>query len=440
MNDATPIMLVPASVDPKPHAKTFVPISRPDVIDALLKPEHWGDEGQRTLARSVFYKIGCLRQHLSATALNELSEAYDPFNPDDDTIDQRKLTDDETKDKREELVEKIRKHALSANYEELTEQGLQEILDKATPDGVHVEVDFSEFDVKLLFFRGEDQSFYEKRDIMRLYLKKASYSVSTYNRLFMALKFKPEEQRIAEIMAASSISEKAARKKVKKARRALPKGASMEHVYLKIFKNIPRYDVEMLFPNIQVKMKYRDKLQLGGSAVVGTVTWVLGTATKLLVAVALSPLVLAAALLTGLGGIIYAQIRNIFITRDRYRMQLAQSLYFQNLANNQGALALIVDEAEEEDVKEEVLLYRHLLEGPVHVDQVDTLDRKIEAFLQAEFGIRVDFDVHDALERLLASGIVTRNVAGELHALPLAAANRHLHARWCGLIDEAEAA
>lgn len=437
MNDATLITLVPAAADPKPLAKTFVPISRPDVIAALLKPGSWDDEAQRSLARSVFYKIGCLRQHQSAVALNELSEAYDPFNPDDDTLNQREHSAEEAIAMRTDLVEKIRKHALSANYEELTEQGLQEILDKATPDGVHVEVDFSEFDVKLLFFRGEDQHHKEKRDIRRLYLRKSSYAVETYNRLFLALKFKPEAIRIKEIMAKDNVSEKVARKRMRKARRALPVNASTDHVYLKTFKNIPRYDVEMLFPNIQVKMKYRDKLQLGGSALVGTLTWVLGTATKLLVAVALSPIVLAGALLTGLGGIVYAQIRNIFITRDRYRMQLAQSLYFQNLANNQGALALIVDEAEEEDVKEEVLLYRHLLDHPVHVDSVDTLDRKIEAFLKTEFDIDVDFDVHDALERLLASGLITRNGAGELHALPLAAADRHLRNRWYGLVDEA---
>ncbi len=373
MNDATPMSLVPATQT----RHTFIPISRPDVIEALLSPELWADERDRDLARRVFHKIGSLRQHQSSVALNELSDAYDPFNPDDDTINVREFNDQERAEKRLELVETIRRHALSANYDELTELGLQEILDKATPDGVQVEVDFSEFDVKLLFYRGEEENLRERRDIKRLYLGKSRYTVATYNRLFMALKFKPEDARIKEIMEKDQVDQAEAKRKLRRLRRLIPKGASMEHIYLKIFKNIPRYDVEMLFPNIQVKMKYIDKLQLGGSAVVGTVTWVLGTATKLLVAVALSPLVLAAALITGFGGIIYAQIRNIFITRDRYRMQLAQSLYFQNLANNQGALALIVDEAEEEDVKEEVLLYRHLLDGPAHAEGLDELDQRV---------------------------------------------------------------
>jgi hypothetical protein len=433
MNDATPVEIVPAS----PGNRTFIPLSRGDVINAVSSPELWRSEAERALARRVFYKIGCLRQHQSATALNELAEAYDPFNPDDDTLNQEELGVEQRTQKRRELVEKLRKHALSANYEELTEHGLEDILSNASPDGVEVDVDFTEFEVKLLFFRGEATVIRTKRNIARLFLSHYNYDVPVYLRLLMALKFKTEEVRIREIMTLDNVDEAAARKKLRKLRKHLPKDASTEHVYLKIFKNIPRYDVEMLFPNIRVKMKYRDKLQLGGSALLGTITWALGTATKLLVAVALSPVMLAIALLSGVGGIMYAQIRNIFITRDRYRMQLAQSLYFQNLANNQGALALIVDEAEEEDIKEEVLLYTHLLERPVSAAELDTLDARIEAFLKAKFGIEVNFDFHDALDRLLASGLVVRTASGMFQALSVRDADRHLRDRWCALLDAA---
>ena len=433
MNDATPLTIVPAS----PESRTFIPISRNDIIKAVSSPERWRNEDERSLARRVFYKIGCLRQHVSAEALNELSEAYDPFNPDDDTLNQEALSVEQRTQKRRELVEKLRKHAISANYEELTEKGMEEVLSNASPDGVEVDVDFSEFEVKLLFIRGEGTVIRRKRNIARLFLSHYTYSVPIYVRLLMALKFKTEEVRIREIMADDSIDEEAARKKLHKLRRHLPKEATTEHVYLKIFKNIPRYDVEMLFPNIRVKMKYRDKLQLGGSALLGTLTWAIGTATKLLVAVALSPLMLAIALLSGLGGIIYAQIRNIVVTRDRYRMQLAQSLYFQNMANNQGALALIVDEAEEEDIKEEVLLYTHLLDRAVSAAELDALDGKIEAFLKAKFGIDVNFDFHDALGRLVASGLVVQDASGLFQAISVTLADQHLRQSWCALADAA---
>jgi hypothetical protein len=259
--------------------------------------------------------------------------------------------------------------------------------------------------------------------------------VPIFERLFLAVKFKSEEDRLKEIMSEEQLDEVKARKRLKKLRRMLPPSFSTDHVYVKVFKDIPRYDVEMLFPNIRVKMKYRDKLQLGGSAVVGTLTWAIGTGTKLLVAVAISPLVLAGALVTGVGGIMYAQIRNVFITRDKYRMLLAQRLYFQNLANNQGALALMVDEAEEEDVKEEALLYVHLLQTPVHVSQIDAVRARINAFLSDRFGIELHFDVSDALGRLVSLGLVQQSSTGDLRAIPLEHANQNLRTVWQRLCD-----
>src|SRR5262245_23598297 len=100
MNDATPVEIVPDSTG----TKTFIPISRGDIIGAVSSPELWRSESERSLARHVFYKIGCLRQHQSAKALNELSEAYDPFNPDDDTLNQEEFGVEQRTEKRRELV------------------------------------------------------------------------------------------------------------------------------------------------------------------------------------------------------------------------------------------------------------------------------------------------------------------------------------------------
>lgn len=426
MNDATP-MTLQAEQEAEP---AFIPISRTDVITAILKPEHWGDPADRQLAEDVFRKIGCLRQHKSAVMLNELSDVYDPFNPDDETHNQNELTEQERHAQGKIFNDRLRALIASANFTELTEQGLEDVLSNASPDGVHVDVDFSEFEVMLLFYRGEGEEQKSKRDITKLFLKSLNYSVPTYQRLCMAIKFKDENTRIRELMEQHQINEEKARKKLKKLRKMLPSCFSTDHIYLKIFKNIPRYDVEMLFPNIRVKMKYRDKLQLGGNALLGTLTYILGTATKLMVAVALSPVMLAVALLSGFGGIAYAQIRNIFITRDKYRMQLAQSLYFQNLANNQGALALIIDDAEEEDVKEAALLYAHLIAGPVQHSDLEKVRLKINEFLHSQFGLNIQFDLWDALARLTKIGIVRQWPDGTVDAMPLADANRHLTMLW----------
>jgi hypothetical protein len=368
-------------------------------------------------------------------ALNELSEVYDPFNPDDETINITQAPEMERLEKRRILNAKLRELVTSANYRELNQRELEEVLTMASPDGVHVDVDFREYEVKLMFYRGESLASFKKRDIKKLFLKHLHYEVPIFERLFLAVKFKSEEERIREIMLEEQVDEVKARKRLKKLRRMLPPSFSTDHVYIKVFKDIPRFDVEMLFPNIRVKMKYRDKLQLGGSAVVGTLTWAIGTGTKLLVAVAISPLVLAGAVVTGVGGIMYAQVRNVFITRDKYRMLLAQRLYFQNLANNQGALALMIDEAEEEDVKEEALLYVHLLQTPVPYAQIDAVRARINTFLSNRFGIEVNFDVNDALARLTALNLVQQSSNGDLRAVPLEHANQNLRTLWQRLCD-----
>ncbi len=432
MNDASPIT-VPGQSMAQP---AFIPVSRTDIIDSLLSPDRWDSREDRALAADVLTKIGALRQYKSGMTLNQLSDLYDPFNPDDETVNITQASEMERLEKRRLFNTKLRELVTSANYNELREDELDEILNKSTPEGVFVDVDFKEFEVKLIYYRGAYDAPRLRRDIRKLFLKKVHYGVPTFLRLFLALKFKPEDIRIKEIMKDHDLDEEKARKKLKKMRRMLPPFFSTDHIYLKVFKTIPRYDVEMLFPNIRVKMKYRDKVQIGGSAVVGTAAWAIGTAAKLAVAVALSPVLLAGALATGVGGIVYAQIRNIFITRDRYRMQLAQSLYFQNLANNQGALALIVDDAEEEDVKEETLLYTHLLRTPIHATQIESLRTEIDEFLKDRFGVDISFDVHDALERLRAQGLVQDLPSGELRAMPLREASRHLYDRWCGVLGQ----
>jgi uncharacterized protein involved in tellurium resistance len=429
MNEAAPIAVASqANTEP-----VFIPVSRDDLIRALLTSKKWRDVKERRSLRDVFYKLGCLRQHVSAVTLNELSELYDPFNPDDETINIDILKRDIRVERQREFNDRLHALICSANYHELTDEDIEAVLDTSSPDGVHVEVDFSEYDMRLLFCRGAAVAHRKTRDIRWAYLKHYYYTIPIYRRLIMAIKLKPTDIRVGELMKEHNISKEKARKKLASLRATMPPSVSSDHIYIKIFRDIPQIDVEMLFPNIQVKMKYKDKIQLGGSAVMGFFTWLLGTATKLLTYALLTPFMLAIALITGVGGIMYAQVRNFFVTRDRYRMQLAQSLYFQNLANNQGALASIVDEAEEEDVKEEVLLYAFLLDGHSHTSHLEVVQKRINAFLKEKSAVMVTFDIPDAYPRLLAHGLVSQNAKGELYVMPPAEARRHLHERWCAL-------
>ena len=165
-----------------------------------------------------------------------------------------------------------------------------------------------------------------------------------------------------------------------------------------------------------------------------------GSVTKLLAAA--SPIAMGLAL-AGLAGVIFRQVMSFFNTRNHYMMVLAQNLYFHNLANNRGVLTLLADRAEEEDIKEDLLLYGFLAGHAGPRPTADALKARAERFVHGSCGVGVDFDVQDALDCLGRDGIVTRRPDGTLHALPPREALTVLRRHWengLGPVEPSEAA
>ena len=195
---------------------------------------------------------------------------------------------------------------------------------------------------------------------------------------------------------------------------------------------MPRSDVEMIFPNTKVRFRLFDKLKFGVTAGGGLGMGVFGTVGK--IAVATNPYTLVAAV-AGLGGIALRQATNFLNQRTRYMVVLAQNLYFHAMADNRGVMTLLADRAAEEDIKEEMLLYGVLAKERANVRHLRQVDEAIEGYLKSTFGIEVNFDVEDALERLKRDGIVTELADGTLEALrPLEAAS-HVDMLWDACLD-----
>jgi hypothetical protein len=158
----------------------------------------------------------------------------------------------------------------------------------------------------------------------------------------------------------------------------------------------------------------------------------MGTATKILAAT--NPFTLAFGLL-GFSAVVFRQVMNFFNTRNRYMMVLAQNLYFHSLANNHGALTLIADRAEEEDVKEDMLAYAFLARYPAKYYALSDIKTYATRFLAERCGVSVDFDAEDALRRLLADGLIRRDAQGNLTAIAPDEARAHLDQLWDRLLD-----
>lgn len=411
---------------PKASAEKFIPVDRSDVLSRLV--ERLFEPDERREVSEVLSYLCALRQARSAAMLDELFELYDPFNPDDETLNHRALTEEERRELLKRLQEKVDSLVKSANFEKIDDKGLKEILREESDHGFSAEVDLDEYDFHLLYFRGEVQEDRTIRNWRSLWLKDISYPVDSYRRLFLALKLKPREVRIAEIMKRDGIDREKAEKRVGKARKALLEGVSEDKLHLKMFRRIARIDMRILFPNARIKFNLFDTVWLwvgsGGSTLFALVMAIL----KFIAAVAIS-LFFIVITLAGAVGAIIRSVSNFFNTRNRYMMKLAQSLYFHNLASNQSVLALLNDEAEEEDIKEEALAYCFMLKTPGE-DDLHEIDRAVEAFLLKEFGIVFNFDVEDALHRLQRDGLAFETAGGKFDVLNLQEARQTMEQRW----------
>lgn len=208
------------------------------------------------------------------------------------------------------------------------------------------------------------------------------------------------------------------------------------HVYLKLFKDVPCRDLELLLPTVRVKMKLFDKLKLSGSGGAALVSaWKLlrllytyaPTLAKL-IAVPFKLLLLPVVLVLGLfyGGKTFLDYNRI---RAAYVTALAERLYAITLASNHAVLSRLADMAGEEDTKEFLIAYVLLLKQG-EVDSPAALQQRAEAFVWERYRARVRFDVEDAIHKLDELAVSWRKPDGRLGVAPLDAALRTLDATW----------
>jgi hypothetical protein len=345
----------------------------------------------------------------------------------------RTLTEGERRALQKQVVSQVEWLLQQANYVRIDPAQVELIITKDSHYGLDLHVDLKAFDDLLIYSRGLSTR-KDQRRVLRKFFRKQEFEVPIFQRLFVLFKLKPEALRIEEVMNEQRVSRNDAEKIVRGLRSMLPPEVKDDSIYLKLFKNLPRSDIEMIFPNTRVRFRLLDKIKLGltGSAGVGVSAF--SAAGK--IALAASNPVAAAGAVAGLGGIAFRQCMNFMNQRQRYMVVLARNLYFHAMADNRGVIIKLANRAAEEDFKEEILLYTALAKETVNHRNLKTVDRAIEEDLCSSFGVAVNFDLENALQRLIADGIVTEEPDGTLRTLPPAEAARHLDRKWDEFLDK----
>ena len=403
----------------------FIPISLDALVTDLLATNLLPAEMHSAFRQFCNTYIALLHAH-AHTQLQFLKSAYQPFNPDRDTL----VTDNNVQGERLLRFKSVLHSVLEdANYERISEAELNDALNKISPHGVKVSVDFNDFAEVSLFYRGSAIETSWHRNWRKLSFKKQPVDVQVFRRLFVLIQPKSRQEWLDYFTKTKKMSLVKAEKKAEAALAKLGINNEDHLVYLKLFKDIPRADLEMLFPNTRVQMRLFDKVKLGVLGGGGTAGGVMATLTKFSAAIDPMSAVLAVG---GLLGVIWRQIAKIFIQRAKYSATLMKNLYFYTLDNNVGALTYLVDSAEAEECKEAILAYFFLLaEG---VSTRSKLDARIEAYIQQQYDLPMDFEIDDGLDKLQSAALLSKNDQ-EISAVPLSAANIELQKQWQNVIN-----
>src|SRR5262249_37865330 len=119
--------------------------------------------------------------------------------------------------------------------------------------------------------------------------------------------------------------------------------------------------------------------------------------------------------LVALGGFIMRQWVKYQRQSLKYQKELTDNVYYRNINNNAGIFDYIIGAAEQQECKEAFLAYYFLHTADEPLTQPE-LDRRIETWLKETFGIDIDFEVDDALQKLDRLGVLTR--AGDRVSVP----------------------
>jgi hypothetical protein len=405
----------------------FIPLRKADLIQTCLKDGRLPSE-QLNAFNALCQLIVSTVHFEYHQILEELKDSYAPFDPNSDTLSVTKLTDDTLQIKQRNFTSRFIEVLNAANFEKVTDQDLQEALQEESLFKVRLAVEFEDFADVVFYRRGEYQ---QTETISQFWgLRKQNITFTNYDKVAVYIKFKDADY-------------------FKQTKRAAL-NFEPDTTIIKLFQNVPKADLEMLFPNSQVRMRAIDKVIIGGSALVGGgVVLVTKLGASLLVLGGLlgywlgfsskeitinSQQLIALGVGAGvLGGFIFKEWSKFKNRKLRFMKALADNLYFKNLDNNSGVFHHLIDSAEEEECKEAILAYYFLVThgGSMSSEQ---LDKDVEQWFAEQFDFHIDFEIADALAKLERFGVV-KSHDGQYTALSISAAQVKLDAQWDNMFN-----
>jgi hypothetical protein len=402
----------------------FIPVRKSDILSALVGRGDCKSEEDREKFRRLCDMLAAIYHYDYFKMLERLRDDYYYFSPEVAAL----ATTDRAKSDcaYDDLVRSLDKVLKDANFKELPHEDVTDAHRKRAVLRVEVKAEHDDFREVRFYRRGRHVEQFEVNEWFGWRRRKVESEVFDDVVLLVAMKTQAEIGSRREL-------------RVLKRRKIVPGS-----VLLKYFRNIACGDLYALFPNARVVMSSRDKAFLGVPAIAGGIPILLKLYATISVlflvagiylggsrSVADTDMKTALAALMGivaLGGFAMRQWLKYQHQSLKYHMELAENIYYRNINNNAGIFDYVIGTAEDQETKEALLAY-HFLRTTSAAPNAAELAQRIEAWLSANFGINLDFDIASALATLDRFGLLRRE--GErLFVSPLEEAIAQLHRVW----------
>lgn len=386
--------------DDAPHwaIETFIPMDVHTLIEYLLsRPDLSSDQTQHF--RNFCGEVDSLLHQQRMAYHQQFCDAYAHLDPDTDSRNpfadrpdqvqqvptdlnerERELHDDHVSDAASSrtdaadvilLCEQVLEEA---GYTRLTQEEIEKCAGVASQWSVPLYVDFDLFDQLIVYARGDIIGTRLRRRLRKLY-RRESVAVPIYQRMVVVFQLSHDDNS-PENLAASAL-------------------------HLRMFKNIPKQDIDMLLPGTRVRISGVDRVKIIVPSLGGFLMSLqkMAQITRFVLLFAALALHWTAVLVVLLCGYMVKSVMSYFQTKNRYQLNLTRNLYFQKLDANGGCAYRVFQQAHRQVSLEMILAYYAILTSDQPIS-TRRLRRRCERMLREAVDVEVAFRVDPTLERL----------------------------------------
>jgi hypothetical protein len=382
----------------EPQKDGFIAARKAELAQAITAEPGLPAADSATLTQ-VLKLLGALLHHEAYERLETLKALYDPLDP-DAPLARRDVSVAAFERFEGALIEALTR----ANFTEIDPDTVQTRQTTKLLTGLAIKPSSAGIRSMRYFARGARAERIERKEWLGL--RKRVIDAEVMNDVVVIVGFKADSEIQREDAKAFA-----------RMRRGVRPGAAL----VKSFRNVAAAELVTLHPGARPSMLRRDQFFLAAPAVVAGTPVLLNLWPALTVIFAVlaayfgaqgviddNELKRALAAVSGLvavGAFVMRQRLKYEAQTLRYQKQLADTVYFRNLANNAGVLDLLIGAGEEQDAKEAFLAYWTLHRSQAPLTKAE-IDRAAEDFLRDRMGQRVDFEIQDALTKLERLGLV----------------------------------